>query len=564
MKLSRRAFIADSVATLVAAAWGNEGETKRIGIFKDQRSSNTSFRGNEGETKRIGIFTDTHLGYKLDETALRLEQCYRLFKSKHVDMIFNLGDICEWHNPAWYEKYVEIREKVYPEGLPPEIYVFATHDHMKAKEIPGDSEYAKTYEAVREMLKIAHDRYFRFEVCGFTFLVYPQSKNHELMASEIDAECKSHPGRPLFVLDHVPPANTVCGSLNDGNHLTRGIFDKHPEVIALTGHVHGSLAHEGKIWQGAFTAVNFGTIKNPACSGGDWHVAVMDLSPSRAVIHRYEIEKGGEIDSAHPWTLDFPFDPARAPYSPENRRKTVPTPAFAAGASLDVRRLGKPLRAVSVTWPAASTLSIGHYLVAVEKKVGDGWEPRSVLRVEADYIRPAAKRSEFFTRQFRSGYFDAGEKVRIAVTPVDFFGTEGVPLVHELEIGETERWQTLYAGVPDPATSGAFRSFKGNTWFKVPSEALDVPPGTPCRMTIEASLDLPEGMVARFKLRTDKSVIYAHQGYLYTPQGKSSRRYVVEFPRPEPTEEPFNLFLQRAAHGKIRFDGFRIEARKAK
>ena len=215
-----------------------------------------------------------------------------------------------------------------------------------------------------------------------------------------------------------------------------------------------------------------------------------------------------------------------------------------------------------MTWPAASTPGIGHYLVAIEKKVGDGWEPRSVLRVEADYIRPAAKRNKSFTLQFRSGYFDAGETVRLAVTPVDFFETEGAPLVRELEVGETEPWQTLYAGVPAPATPGAFRAFKGNTWFKVPPEALDVPPGTPCRMTIDAALDLPEGVAASFKLRTNKSVFYAHQGYLYTPPGKSSRRYVVEFPRPAPAEEPFNLFLQRAAHGKIRFDGFRIETKK--
>ena len=64
------------------------------------------------------------------------------------------------------------------------------------------------------------------------------------------------------------------------------------------------------------------------------------------------------------------------------------------------------------------------------------------------------------------------------------------------------------------------------------------------------------------QLRTDMSCIYAHQGYIYTPPGKSSRRYVVEFPRPAPAAEPFNLFLHRAAHGKIRFDGFRIEAKK--
>ena len=44
-------------------------------------------------------------------------------------------------------------------------------------------------------------------------------------------------------------------------------------------------------------------------------------------------------------------------------------------------------------WPAASTPGIGHYLVAVEKKAGDGWETRSLKRVEADYIRPEAMKS---------------------------------------------------------------------------------------------------------------------------------------------------------------------------
>ena len=540
MKLSRRAFMANSVASFVAAAFGGDGETKRIGIC-----------------------TDTHLGYKMKETSLRLEQCYRTFKAHNVDMIFNLGDICEWHNPEWYRKYVEIREKVYPEGLPPEIYVYATHDFMKAKKIPGDSEHAKTYEAVRRLLKISHDRYHRFEACGFTFLVYPQSKDFGRMAREIDAECNAHPGRPLFVLDHVPPANTVRGSVNGGEHRTRKIFDSHPEIVALTGHVHGSLAHEGKIWQGAFTAVNFGTIKGPACpSGGDWHVAVMELSPSRAVIRRYEIAEGREIDPAHPWTLDFPFDPARAPYRPEARREKAPTPAFASGATLDVRRLGKPLRSVSVTWPAASTPGIGNYIVAIEKNSGNGWETRSSRSVEADYIQPESKRRKSFTAQFVSGYFEAGEKVRVSVTPVDFFGTEGAPLVHELEVGETEAWRTTYSGIPAPAKPGEFKQFRGNTWFTVPQEALDVPPGTRCRMTIDVTLDMPEGVVASFRLRTDKSVTYAHQGYIYTPPGKSSRRYVVEFERPAPEKEPFNLFLQRASHGKIRFDGFSIATKQ--
>ena len=88
MKLSRRAFLAESVASIVAVA-----------------------AGGGANAKRIGILTDTHIGYKPAETSLRLEQSYRLFKSLGVDMIFNLGDICEWHNPAWYDEYTRIRNK---------------------------------------------------------------------------------------------------------------------------------------------------------------------------------------------------------------------------------------------------------------------------------------------------------------------------------------------------------------------------------------------------------------------------------------------------------------------
>lgn len=540
MKISRRLFLAESIASIAAIA-----------------------SGNVKQPRKIGILTDTHIGYKMKETSLRLEQCYRVFKAQGVDMIFNLGDICEYHIPRYYEEYSRIRNKVYPEGMPPEIFIFATHDFMKAKRTPGDKEHETIYKAVRKMLDIKHDRYHKFELCGMTFLVYPQVRNYKRMAQEIADECSANPGRPLFVLDHVPPANTVHGSMNGGSHPMKKLFDKHPEIIALSGHVHGSIVHEGKIWQGAFTAINFGTTKAPVYTkGGEWHTAIMELSPSRAVIHRYDIENGEELNPAQPWTLEFPFDPAKAPYNIEARRKGAPVPAFAEGASLDVRRIGKPMNTVSVTWPAAITKGISHYLVSVEKFIDGQWQIRAQRKSSADYTRTRSARATSFTAQFRSAYFNAGEKVRISVSPVDFFDTEGVPLRKEIEINEVEEWKTLYSGIPSEVKAGEFYSFKGDTWFTVPQSALDVPPGTKCRMIIDASLDMPEGVIATFKLRTNKSVTYAHQGYLYTPPGKSTRRYLTEFNRPAPANEPFNIYLQRAPHGKIRFENIRIETVK--
>ena len=510
--------------------------------------------------ERIGFVSDTHLGWK--NTAGRLEQCYRLFKAQKVDRIVNLGDICEYHNPDWYRQYVEIREKVYPDGVPPEIYVFATHDRMKVKIPKSDRENALAFEMMKPILKVTHDRYDRFESEGFTFLVYPQAKDYKRMEREIAAECAAHPGRPLFVLDHVPPANTVEGSANGGDHMTRSIFDRHPEVIALSGHVHGSQVHEGKIWQGNFTAIGSGTIKHQACpgEGGSFHVMVLDLSKEKAVFRRYDIASGEELHPERPWTLTFPFDPKTAPYRPDVRRAAVPPPAFAAGAELTAKPAGDPLREIEVSFPAAVTPDVSHYEIALEARSGNGWKVRSQAKETSDYVMPTSRRKKAFVRRFSSGYFEEGETVRFAVVPVDFYGNRGEPLRCERTVGKTEKWRTLYEGVPSPAKPGEFTSFRGDSWFEVPPSALDVPAGTPCRIVLDVALDLEEDVGASFNLRTDKSSVYAF-GYIYAPLGKSELRHVREFARPKEQGENFNLYLQRAAQGKVRFDRLRIECR---
>lgn len=511
--------------------------------------------------ERIGIVSDTHLGWK--GTDERLEKCYQVFKAQKVDRIVNLGDICEWHNPIWYRQYVEIREKVYPNGVPPETYVFATHDRMKVTLPKGDKENSKAFELMRPLLKVTNERYDRFECAGYTFLVYPQSKDYDRMEREIAAECATNPGRPLFVLDHVPPANTVERSAEIGDHLTRRIFDRHPEVVVLSGHVHGSLAHEGKIWQGAFTALGFGTIKDLPCSGryGRYFVAVMDLGKERAIVRRYDIESGNEINPESPWTLVFPFDPHHASYAPSVRGATAPMPAFARDAVLSVKAKGQPLGVVELEYPAAITPGVSHYIASVETKEDGKWTVRTQQKVASDYVKQENHRKKAFRVPISSGCFEENETVRFAVQPVDFYGKAGERLETEFHVGTLEKWRTLYEGIPSPAEAGMFKAFKGETWFRLPHSALDVPVGSPCRMVLDVSLDMDEDVGASFRLRTDKTQVYA-TGYIYTPIGKSNLRYVRDFSRPNDQNEDFGLLLQRAPHGKIRFNRLRIESRE--
>ena len=509
---------------------------------------------------RIGIMTDTHVGFEKG-SSVRLERCFRLFRRQKVDMILHLGDIAEYHSPDFYRDYAAIRAKVYPEGCPPEKFVFSTHDRLGYVQKAKDPSWADAYADVRRMLGIAHDRFHSFELEGCTFLVYPQARPHDRVREEIAAACAAHPGRPLFVLDHVPPADTVSGSETGGKAVLHGIFRKHPEVIALSGHVHGSLAHEGKIWQGAYTAVNFGAQKGDAAPGAPWMAAVMDLSPEKAVIHRYDTKTGREWRGEDPWTLTFPFDPKTAPYRPDVRAARTPVPSFASDAELRLTRLGEPLEAVEVSFPAAATPDVCAYQVSVLARRGTNWVVRSGHRFNADFATEPGKRRKAFTEKFASAHFDSGEAVRISVAPCDFYGRVGKAVEKELAVGTVESWQVACDAVPRPAKKGEWFRFKGEaTSLQVDAGAfLSLPEKTRCRLVMEAAVDVPENRYLRFSGLFDDGTGAPAWTRFYSPRGTSTRRYVVAMTPSKVPRRKLGLVLELVKKGRIRFDTFRIE-----
>lgn len=283
------------------------------------------FVGSASAVEKIGILSDTHVGVNGNIAFNLLEKSYRLFKAKGVTHVFNLGDIANVHNPAWYRRYAAISKSVYPEGVH-EVFVYHNHDRLKFPG-PDDKESTKAFAAVKRALGATNDRYDRFEIGGIPFLVYPQFEDYARMEREIAAEVAAKPGRPVFVLEHEPPFATVDGSVYGGRTATAKIFAKYKEVVALTGHVHGSITNELKIWQGAFTAVGFGDFQHSVGPDGDAHVAILELTPERAVIRRYSALTGAEYRPDAPWTIDFPYDPAKARYRRQVALKRLPISA---------------------------------------------------------------------------------------------------------------------------------------------------------------------------------------------------------------------------------------------
>ena len=482
---------------------------------------------------RIGIVADTHIG--APGAAARLEQSYRLLKSHGVTNIFNLGDIADSHVDAWYKEYADIRTRVYPDGVD-EVFVYHNHDKFgfHTAETNTARFLEEAFAATQRKLGAKNGRYHSFKLEGFTFLVYPLGVDYRRMEAEIQSSVAADPGKPVFVLDHVPPLGTSAGSEHHhaGNAATAAIFRKYPQIVALTGHVHGSTANEGKIWQREFTAVGFGTTKKPAAKHADYQIAIMELDPQKAVIRRYSLATGKEFRADDPWTLTFPFDPLHPRYSREARAKTTPQPAFAADAKPEVVPDHDHLGGLVVSFPGARPAEwTAHYSVNIEDGHHDHDHPRSAVRAGAGlYAVPKKHRPSTITAKLDPGLFTPGETVKVSVTPNGFFGNKGAPITSEpttITNQVEEGWTTVFDGLPKGARKGAFVKSRK---FLFPADVWDAPPGTPYRFMFELSVKQFEhpGM---FAISTPDHNQFIGKNRMY--EGDWTRRFSFTSPRPK-------------------------------
>lgn len=59
-----------------------------------------------------------------------------------------------------------------------------------------------------------------------------------------------------FVMTHNQPKDTSYGAEDWGDIGLGGVFERHPNVVNFSGHVHYSLLDERSIWQGKYTVIN--------------------------------------------------------------------------------------------------------------------------------------------------------------------------------------------------------------------------------------------------------------------------------------------------------------------
>ena len=525
---------------------------------------------------RIGMMTDTHVlvGNGRLENVRR---AYALFRSIGVEVVLNCGDIADTYSPEAYRAYRAIADETYPDraSAPAEYFVWANHDRRPFS-VPGkpQNDYAASFEAAKPVLGIRHGMHHHFELGGYVFLIFPQCRDEALYERAILKALQRHPGRPVFVFDHVPPFGTTFGSNRSGEARSVAFLRQHPEVVVFCGHTHNTLYNPDCLWQDGFTCVNLGCLAN--WGGGfigrtpeqkpNRTVAVTEFWSTKMVVRRFSVATGKEIEPETPWTVEW---------GRPLRRPAPLVPAFPQGSALSVRMKG----GLSVSWPAAQPrMATRGYRLDLFR--WEGAQRRSVARRETcgDFWTAQDGRAaqNSFSDEVPAAFLSEDGCYEIELRPLGFGDAVGSPLVKKGDLKAAERGPALVEGTdrltvvsgsvraPDnrvlSADADGWYPLAREPWILVPAPYDRVEAPAKRRMTIDLEFEQSEDAPYLIEPRLTYPGGWVCGG-CSSPGGKSSLRYVFEFThKPSPHRLSVN-FNRGKGGGRFRILGFRLEGR---
>ena len=476
-----------------------------------------------GRVARVGLVTDTHVGTTMESCA-RVRAALELFKKKDVEMVVNCGDIADRHYPDGYRCYRKTVNEVYPDpaSRPIERFVYAFHDVCDYRPGSGWSvarDAAPAFADVRRLLEAPNTHTDSLEWKGMAFLNFPQSTGMKGFLSWDDYEaavrraCETHPGKPVFVFDHLPPAGTTFHSRQWGSDACRRVLNKYPQVVSISGHVHGSLASERQIWQGEFTAINVGCLQTwggfapgstpPPQAKQNFGALVMDIYSDRLVFYRHDVRDGSEFGA--PWVVPLPFAAQSAPFVPARAAARVKRlPAFGADAAVAVTPVAG---GYAVEFPEATAPDPFMYRIRCERKGASGaWEAFSQDDVFSEFWKAKADRTGKARHVLASGFFTPGETYRVSVAPLDFFyrasraiaatftAAHAVETVWTLDDPMHALRFTEYGNPVNLTTGGKFAPPSGQGTLWLPEDAFaKLPGGVRHQLVLDLDASQPDG-----------------------------------------------------------------------
>lgn len=411
---------------------------------------------NEVPLLRIGIVSDVQ-GYaqKYDWGMHNLEKAFALLAEKSPRVLINGGDLSDDGSEDVFPYYKKMLHKYFAGKIPINVACAGNHDYSLGRCADSAVRYAAFCKGMdQENTDPCHQ-----VIGGFDFITLSENpvpgENKRVLYSSAVLEklekcireaCEREPGKPVFVISHFPPGNTVAGSTHDCSEELRLLFAGYPRVFSISSHTHVPLEDERSLWQGEFTALQTASLSYGCTDEAAYNKCsvilpygreavqclYMEIFEDRVEIHRYNVEDEREIKKEALWKVPYPFDPVSAPYTVEKRASGRKAPAFQKGTEAFLRY---DFGYLFLLFEGASHEDFVHfYKLRLHEKMEDG--SYRFLREEryvAPFYRLERNQDPRIVLRLPGDSLQSRQWYKAEIFAVETFGKESLPLTVEFQ-----------------------------------------------------------------------------------------------------------------------------------
>ena len=387
-----------------------------------------------------------------------LDKAFQLLAPMKPDVLLMAGDLADHAIFETYGFYRELLEK-YFSPLPVHVGCAGNHDYWV---YPGEEKRTDhIYSEMSRLIGQKNANPLRETVGGYDFIALSEDidmkKGHspemlDALEKEIQAAIARDETKPVFVVTHFHPFDTVSGSHTaSGRPELRELFNRYKQVVSISGHTHCPLEDERCIWQGEFTAVNsltlaYGCVEEPCYNNCSviipfarevLHVMMLEIFDDHFDIHRYHVEDRREIKPEKLWSCPIPYIPEKAKYTAQRKNERT-APEFPAEAKAVIRYDFGYLYLIFD--PALHDDFTHFYDIKIYEKNGEDYIFKAEERYISDFYRLQGISGRQLVYKLPTEFMTPGNVYRVEIYPVETFGNTGNPLVIEREIPYARRF----------------------------------------------------------------------------------------------------------------------------
>ena len=402
---------------------------------------------------KVAVISDSQAYPTLNDWGMNnLSQALQFFAAMKPDVLLMAGDLADGTDYATFKFYRQLIEK-YFDPVPVHIGCAGNHDYWVPRGCQRESELI--YSKMSSLIGQRTANPLRETVGGYDFIAMSEDIDSQTgyspemldaLENEIKAAVARDAEKPVFVITHFHPADTVAGShVASARPELRKLFNRYKQVISLSGHTHCPLEDERCIWQGEFTAVNTSTLAYGCVEEKCYNncsviipfarevrqAMFMEIYPEHIDIHRYNTGEDREIKPDHIWRLPIPYRPELAAYTAERKQQRT-APEFPAGASGVIRY---DFGYLYLIFDQALHEDFTHfYDIKVYEKNGSELILKAEERYISDFYRQQGIAGRQLSYKLPGELITPGCELHVEVYPVESFGNTGKPLIVERKI----------------------------------------------------------------------------------------------------------------------------------